>query len=286
MTDDRKQIHSAEKFLQSARSVLERIKIMGVRVPPTSRFEMHLKKLEKVFEGDGVITQERTQAHLELSQLIEIGSLLGQVDARDLTAKLNRMMKDSVRPDRISGESPGRDTQFELYLAARFAYAGLTVTLEEPDVRIEDGLLVIGLAAKRPKSFKRLQGRMNEARDQLRKQRNNITHGLVAIEATFLANPETRHNLIPEWSKDLESADSLTDQVFEHAKRIVPSWGKPKEDLHLTTGVLVIGSALYYMGTPPGTVVQTQVLSILLNENGRFVISRLRNAAQRSPELG
>ena len=94
-----------------------------------------------------------------------------------------------LRTDEIK-HSRARDTQFELVLATMLARAGYHPRLEEPDLVVEIRGREIGIAAKRPRSRPKLQHVAKRAGHQI--VRSNIP-GIVAMDATIVANPEDKH---------------------------------------------------------------------------------------------
>jgi len=87
-------------------------------------------------------------------------------------------------PPQAARHDPGRDFQFQHYAACHFADAGFEVSFEqEPDTQIkvpEIGL--VGLAAERLKSIKKLRKNLKEAAGQIRGQELN---GLIALDFTI-----------------------------------------------------------------------------------------------------
>lgn len=80
----------------------------------------------------------RDMQHLELV----FKQLRTQLTDPEFLANVKRVLKDSALPQQDLEESPGRDTQFELYLSAICQNAGLLpVARAEPDVTcVAEGL--------------------------------------------------------------------------------------------------------------------------------------------------
>lgn len=271
---------SPQEVLNRAEAAIGRLRDVNVRLNAQSRFAVHVTTLQKVSAGDPSITDSRTTAHLELDQLVRIVGLLDCVNHESLIPKLQLMVKDPIVPEEARSETPGRDCQFELYLAARFAHGGLDVRICEPDIVVHVDQFRVGIAAKRPKSYDRLKARMNHARDQLHTQRARLTHGLIAIDATFMGNPELKAPRLLNTSDPKPLASQITSAVKSRLRPIIDPWGKAPSDLHLTGGALIVGTCLYYVAQ--ATVVQTLIHSLRFHAASQTVLTKLRSAAQGS----
>jgi hypothetical protein len=104
---------------------------------------------------------------------------------------VKHLLNDSVLPQHDK-DSPGRDRQFELYLAAICQNAGLVpVDYEEPDITCFIDGAKFGIAAKRLKSRKpsQLEKHVRKGADQLRQQG---LPGIVALELSLSRNQSNR----------------------------------------------------------------------------------------------
>lgn len=113
----------------------------------------------------------------------------------NLSAEMLRKLKKSLTGDEVAVEevdSPGRDTQFELFMHALLVMADIPAWIAEPDLRFLYNGEEVGLAAKRIKRPRKLGPRFNEAVEQI--ERSGV-RGFVAINADLLA----RH-LGSEWN--------------------------------------------------------------------------------------
>jgi hypothetical protein len=100
------------------------------------------------------------------------------------------LLKDSVLPQDDKGESKGRDTQFELYLAAICQSASLLpMDYAEPDVLFTVDRKRFAIAAKRLK-------RLDSAEKHIRKAANQIAEshhpGIIAFDLSIALNPDNR----------------------------------------------------------------------------------------------
>lgn len=99
-------------------------------------------------------------------------------------------MNDSVLPQQDRENSPGRDAQFELYLAAICQNAGLLpVDYEEPDVTCTVEGTKFGIAAKRLKRLSQIKNRIRKAADQIK---NANLPGIIALDLSFARNQGNR----------------------------------------------------------------------------------------------
>jgi len=104
---------------------------------------------------------------------------------------VKHLLNDSVLPQ-DDKDSPGRDRQFELYLAAICQNAGLVpVDYQEPDITCFVDGTKFGIAAKRLKSRNpsQLERHLRKGADQLRQQGLS---GIVALELSLSRNQSNR----------------------------------------------------------------------------------------------
>jgi hypothetical protein len=99
--------------------------------------------------------------------------------------QLGLALKDAVLPQDNAGQSPGRDAQFHLYVAAICQKAGMSPAFAEPDLVCNVDGVQFGVAAKRLKNIERLEERFKSARDQIDKAR---LPGIVALELSVAWN--------------------------------------------------------------------------------------------------
>jgi len=105
---------------------------------------------------------------------------------------LRRLVGDKVLPQDDPDQSPGRDAQCELFVAALCLKAGLKpVFNESPDVRCEMHNQIFGVAVKRikaqPERFdRRFEQRMRQAARQIA---NSGLPGIIAADISQSLNP-------------------------------------------------------------------------------------------------
>lgn len=151
-------------------------------------------------------------AHQEASQLLQIARyiLSDEIWRNDIIMSFTN---DPVSPTKRSKHTPGRDKQFELYLAARFKMAQISTTREEPDLlcRIDDYEFTV--AAKRIKSRNQLFKRIKEAAKQIIKSKKP---GLIAIDISPLQSEYYSPHKILELDNFKKAANDFIDIEFEN----------------------------------------------------------------------
>lgn len=103
-----------------------------------------------------------------------------------LAPELTRKLEESLTGEEVADKemnSPGRDTQFELFVRAMLVMGGVSVWIAEPDLRFLYNGREVGLAAKRVKRPKKLRRRFRDAVDQIERTGHS---GFVAVNADLL----------------------------------------------------------------------------------------------------
>ncbi|MEZ6049169.1 MAG: hypothetical protein R3C11_27055 [Planctomycetaceae bacterium] len=90
----------------------------------------------------------------------------------------------------IMHNTPGRNYQFQLYVAALCTNARLPTRHQEPDVTCLVGSTLLGIAAKRLKTIRAFKENVKNAADQVRLAG---IPGIVALDLTLAQNPANRH---------------------------------------------------------------------------------------------
>lgn len=172
--------------------VLHQISSLGLSPKPNSR----LLEMKWVLDRGHVefgepefwiaLEAERDMAHLAFV----FEQLQRHPNRKEFTRHFKHLLNDSALPQQNLDNSPGRDKQFELYLAATCQNADLLpIGFGEPDVTcMVDGQL-FGIAAKRLKNIKRVDERIKEAVDQF--ERAKIPD-VVALDLSFAWNRANR----------------------------------------------------------------------------------------------
>ena len=130
-------------------------------------------------------------------------------------AQLVRLFLDDACSPHSGENTPGRDSQFELYLAARARRAACVVKrVDPPDFLITPlaggacGLGQFGLAVKRAKSRSNIHKHISKGGKQL----DRSMPGLIAIDISMLINEEGKLLAIPEGRGGIELVAAIVDQ--------------------------------------------------------------------------
>jgi len=196
-----------------AHRVVGQLKELGYRISPSSRFGQYLKIVEGCAASGTIGHPLLPQALLEFRQLDVITRVYGCLSGA--SAKLQRVISDPADPLKSKPEAPGRDTQFELFLGALLDLGGCAPLIGEPDLVFAHDGVAVGIAAKRVKSETTLRARNAGAIDQIENAaaRGEIGRGVVALEATSLANPDGLVAIT-------ESEDLTSSAAAEQAARL------------------------------------------------------------------
>ncbi len=176
---------------EAAAYVIAQFRSMDLE-PPRRVLEMHRVLSRGHVPFDDPEFSTALESLRDLHQLLFIFEQLH--DHRDnprFRSVARHLLNDSALPQQDQ-DSPGRDRQFELYLAAICQNAGLVpVDYEEPDVTCHIDGTKIGIAAKRLKSTRasQIKNRVREGAGQLRKQG---LPGIVALDLSLSRNPTNR----------------------------------------------------------------------------------------------
>ncbi len=106
-----------------------------------------------------------------------------------LAEKVKLATQDATLIDTANHRTPGRDIQFELYIASVCARAGLRPILDEPDIVCNNSRPQLGIAAKRLKSRGQFEKRFRKACDQIE---GTGIPGLIAMDLSLVLNPQNK----------------------------------------------------------------------------------------------
>jgi hypothetical protein len=174
---------------ENAAYVIEQVRALGLNPHPSSRLmRMHraLSRGHVAFDDPDFATALEAERDLQ-----HLGFAFDQVNADRTSPKFRQLARDllcdSVLPQDSRERSPGRDAQFELYLAAICQRAGLLpVEYAEPDVTCVAQGKRFGIAAKRIKSESNVRGHVKKAADQIARA---AMRGVIALDLTLAFNP-------------------------------------------------------------------------------------------------
>lgn len=211
-------------YVDTAAYVIAQFEAMGL-APPNRIVNLHRVLDADFIPFDHADFSTALEALRDLHQLRFIFEELRE--HRDTKAFYNvakHMVNDSPLPQ-DDANSPGRDRQFELYLAAICQKAGLIpICYDEPDVVCTVDGVKFGIAAKRIKSQSMLAlgKHIKKAARQLAGQ---SLPGIVALDLTLSRNPTNK----PMTSRLKEQvfpiiSDAKSRQLYELHKETIQRW--------------------------------------------------------------
>lgn len=214
-----------QTWVEQAAYVVERVRSLGMPVHPSSRLMKMRRTLERGYVGPA--DPEFLIALESIRDMYQIRLVVDQMDAHredpKFRTRVEKMLKDAALPQESSTETEGRDAQLELYLAAVCLRAGLVpVEYDEPDIACTVEGMKVGIAAKRVKSLDQFEKRVEQGRDQIRREK---LPGIVALDLTLARNPDNRpitSGLESQFSVAVRQARN--HQFFERREHNICRW--------------------------------------------------------------
>jgi hypothetical protein len=174
--------------VEQAEYVVKRLAELGVTINPSSRIGRMLRVLrrpERIMpdDPDYSLAIESIRDMYQLRLIVDtVGAHRNDLEFRKA---VNILKKDLAFPEE-GEQSPGRNYQFQLYLAALCTNAGHPTRHDEPDVQFDFEGATFGIAAKRLRTFSSLEEHLKDGADQLRRAGYP---GLIALDLTIAWNP-------------------------------------------------------------------------------------------------
>ena len=231
------------------RLVLERFEERGIVIPPKNRLVRAIELTEQVierFERGKPLRPDDTDLLAKSAEALrtiwEAVFAMHAIAHRPYGSKalqndlLASFLSGGDVP--VSGEDPlPRNTQFEVFTAARLIHSGLTVTRGEPDFRMQFFDETVGIACKRLTSVKatKVYDRLREASNQLRKAK---LRGFVSMS-------------LDNWIEDLgddrspSAVGTMFDEQLAEAKHQIDRLSERP----VLMGVLVCGNLIRWQFT-------------------------------------
>ena len=178
--------------VEQAAHVIKRVESLGITINQASRLMQMLRILES-----GYIEYSDIRFPVALESIRDMYQLRLIVDEMDVHSKnlkfvanVEKMLQDAAAPQDSGPNTLGRNTQFELYIAAIALRGGMSpVEYDEPDVTCNVEGIKFGIAAKRLKSLDRFKQRVKEGAKQIRRAK---IPGIIACDLTIARNPKNR----------------------------------------------------------------------------------------------
>lgn len=202
--------------------IVQRLTQFGVRINPSSRFGRAQRALRRPDiiqpnDPDYQIALESIRDNYQLRLIVDTMDAHRESKAFKDAAKLLR--KDLALPQDELKDTPGRNYQFQLYVAALCTNSGLATRHEEPDITCDVVGTAFGIAAKRLKTTDSLEANIKEAAAQIACAGHQ---GIIALDMTIAQNPANRRVMSTiESQLYLHLSHAQSYEMFEkHGKRI------------------------------------------------------------------
>jgi hypothetical protein len=206
-------VSSPKGLVELAEDTIRRLKSHGVEIPGGCRVDRYVKMVTGFYRdmklARGANLKTVMQAVLELHQL---NTILTHLHGEGCGAKLEEEVRiacfGSELPEEEKNNTPARDKQLELLLAALLKAAGYGVKLVEPDIWVNKGERSFSIAAKRAKSLGNLAKNLRDARKQIVRAGGD---GVVGLDISRIYNPKNRVVVFPSDRKAPEPVQCMVD---------------------------------------------------------------------------
>ena len=170
-----------------ATSIKDKLHDLGIVLITISNFCMiRVVSNTRVHQPEDIDFEIAIESLRDINQLSFIINHLDMDQNTIAHQKLRRALKDSALPQKDVKQSTGRDTQFELYIAAICTKALLVpIDFAEPDLLVYLDEQQFGIAAKRLKSRDNLEKNIRKAGNQIKKAG---IPGIIAIDTCVAFN--------------------------------------------------------------------------------------------------
>lgn len=185
---------SSSSALHLFRYVNATISEIGIKIHDQSRLKRYEQVINNMALGSSLSRDdllELSVAYSELTQLAVI-AYFGQLQSADqeYKNKVELLLLDAANPiTRGKVETPGRDTQFEMFVTAAWKPLSFSCKLSTPphaDIELSLDGYEFGIEAKRLKSISGLGRRLSKAKKQLKETKDG---GIIAMDVSvILAN--------------------------------------------------------------------------------------------------
>ncbi len=248
----------------------------GFRIQPTCRVAMYGRALDRTFARDRR-DDDPVNAHtaaFELRQLVTIVDGLGELAA--LRTVFRRLLEGPYGTLFSRVRDQGRDVQFELFVAAKLALGGLTVSLEEPDIAVQVAGQRIPIAAKRPRSPRGIKSALRGGCHQVARAG---AKGFVAVDASMYPIPGQLLVALVDGAGDVpRTTAAQLHQVIRSNESVLHAALRYEPEKTGTLGVL------FHMAVPFSVDLETK-LQFLVGEAWTLVLARRELLREARPIL-
>lgn len=177
---------------EQADYIVEHLTKIGVKINPSSR----IGRAQRVLRRPDIIQPDDPDYQIALESIrdnYQLRLIVDTMDKHRASKAFNDaacfLRKDLALPQDELKDTPGRNYQFQLYVAALCTNAGLPTRHEEPDITcVVDGS-AFGIAAKRLKSIDSLYANVKAGANQIAAAG---FPGIIALDLTIAQNPANR----------------------------------------------------------------------------------------------
>lgn len=183
---------SPQAIAVKATYIEQSLQAIGISLPCGSRFYEYSQivracagECDKAFPKDKTrIAETYLNSVREIHELYLILEMLREsLEEPAVRERIERTISDPLLMKDQNIHTPGRDSQAELYIAARCVMGGLNVDFQEPDLIVSCPTGDLGVAVKRVKSHAKVERNIRNAGRQI--QKSGID-GFICLDLTSL----------------------------------------------------------------------------------------------------
>jgi hypothetical protein len=230
----------------------DRLVQVGIRVPQNSRLAAYRRAVQQLIRiarhKEPVSPPDLNLLHQAIHEIDQIVVIVEELAVPRVSGQIKSRLQDlvsgTVLPERKTPHTPARDAQFELYVAACCSKSGLPVRLAEPDVIVQFLGQPLAIAAKRPKSARKLESHIRKAKAQIA---TRGLDGLIALDMSLIHNGSNAVLEVATKEHAVEAVSRVADSfVDRNSARLIRLAKSPK-----VFGLMVCVSARFFIRDIP-----------------------------------
>jgi hypothetical protein len=202
--------------------IVEHLKEFGLRIHPLSRIGRAQRVLGRADtvqpdDPDYEVALETIRDNYQLRLIVD--TMDAHQESKAFKDAMHLLRKGCRLPQEDSGDNPGRNYQFQLYVAALCMNAGLATRHEEPDITCDIDGTTFGIAAKRMKTMDSLEDNVKGAAKQIF---DTGYPGIIALDLSIAQNSTNRRvKSAIERQLYIPLSDARSRELFkQHGDRI------------------------------------------------------------------
>lgn len=177
---------------EQADYIVDRLTQFGVNLRQSSRIRRAQRALNRLDiiehnDPDYQIVLESIRDNYQLRLIVD--TMDAHRESKFFKEAMYFLRNDMALPQDDLRDTPGRNYQFQLYVAALCTNAGLSTRHEEPDITCDVEGATFGIAAKRLKTINSLEANVKKAANQIA---GAGFPGIIALDLTIAQNPTNR----------------------------------------------------------------------------------------------